>query len=67
MTKATSKQLPLDVLLPQDKADEIMAWADEFFPMVKRLKIKVRKRMAAQGLIAPDEIYGPAQASGGCR
>lgn len=57
MANPTTKAIPIDALLPH-MTDEAWAWADTFFPMVKELKIRARKRMAAKGLISPDEIYG---------
>lgn len=57
MDQPGQKAIPIEKLLPH-MTDEAWAWADTFFPMVKELKIRARKRMAAKGLISPDEIYG---------
>ena len=57
MANPSTKAIPIEKLLPH-MTDEAWAWADNFFPMVKDLKIRARKRMAAKGLISPEEIYG---------
>lgn len=57
MANPSTKAIPIEQLLPH-MTDEAWAWADNFFPMVKELKIRARKRMAAKGLISPEEIYG---------